>query len=236
MSKRMRSVVVIPAFNEEAALPRVLAAVPRETAEAVIVVDNGSADGTAAAARRAGALVVAEPRRGYGRACLAGIAAAAALRPEALVFLDADHSDVPEEMPRLVAPIASGAFDLVIGSRVLGSREPGALLPQARAGNLLAVHLIRWLYGWRYTDLGPFRAIRWDSLVALGMRDTGFGWTVEMQVRAVLQGLRITEVPVSYRRRVGTSKITGTVRGTVLAGRAILGTILALRRAAPPPR
>lgn len=235
MSKRMRTVVIIPACNEERSLPLVLAAIPPGCADAILVVDNGSADGTAAAAQRAGARVVAEPRRGYGSACLAGIAAAESLEPEIAVFLDADHSDHPEEMPRLLEPILSGRFDLVIGSRALGTRERGALLPQARAGNLLAVALIRLLYGHRYTDLGPFRAIRWRSLKALGMRDTGFGWTVEMQVRALRSGLRVTEVPVSYRRRVGISKITGTVRGTLLAGKGILGTIFRLRLE-PPPR
>jgi hypothetical protein len=230
MSKQMRTVVIIPARNEAASLPQVLAEIPPGLAAAVLVVDNGSQDGTAAAARRAGARVVDEPRRGYGSACLAGIAAAAALEPEIAVFLDADHSDHPEEMERLVDPIRRGDFDLVIGSRALGEREPGALLPQARLGNLLAVHLIRWLFGHRYTDLGPFRAIRWRALEALQMRDRAFGWTVEMQVRAVQRGLRITEVPVRYRRRVGRSQITGTVSGTIRAGHGILGTIFRLYR------
>ena len=226
----MRTVVIIPAHDEEAALPRVLADIPPGAADVVLVVDNGSADGTAAAARRAGATVVDEPRRGYGSACLAGMAAAAELHPDIAVFLDADHSDHAEEMERLVAPIRRGDFDLVIGSRALGQRERGALLPQARLGNILAVHLIRWLYGHRYTDLGPFRAIRWSSLQALRMRDRAFGWTAEMQVRAVQRGLRITEVPVRYRRRVGRSKITGTLGGTLRAAHGILGTIFRLYR------
>jgi glycosyltransferase involved in cell wall biosynthesis len=230
MSKRMRTVVIIPAHDEEEALPRVLADIPPGVADAVLVVDNGSGDGTAAAARRAGATVVAEPHRGYGSACLAGIAAAAALRPDVVVFLDADHSDHAEEMELLLEPIRRGEFDLVIGSRALGEREPGALLPQARIGNLLAVHLIRWLFGHHYTDLGPFRAIRWRSLETLGMRDRAFGWTAEMQVRAVQRRLRITEVPVRYRRRVGRSKISGTLGGTLRAGHGILGTIFRLYR------
>jgi len=236
MSKRMRIVVIIPAFNEEAALPHVLADIPPGLAESVLVVDNGSKDDTAAAARRAGAIVVSEPRRGYGSACLAGLAVAATLAPDLVVFLDADHSDHAEEMERLIEPIRRGDCDLVIGSRALGDAAPGALLPQARFGNVLAVHLIRWLFGHRYTDLGPFRAIRWRSLEALAMRDRAFGWTVEMQVRAVQHGLRITEVPVSYRRRVGRSKITGTLSGTLRAGRGILGTIFRLYGERSGPR
>lgn len=227
---RVHVVVIIPAYNEETSLPLVLAELPRERVGAVIVVDNGSEDDTAVVARRGGARVVREDRRGYGRACLAGLAAAAELTPEIVAFVDGDHSDHPDELPRLLEPIEAGTADLVIGSRVLGRREPGALLPQARAGNLVAVSLIRWLYGFRYTDLGPFRAVRHDALERLRMRDTGFGWTVEMQVRALQEGLRVREVPVSYRRRVGTSKITGTLRGTVGAGRGILGTIHRLHR------
>jgi hypothetical protein len=221
----MRTVVVIPALDEAASLPAVLADIPAGLVDEVIVVDNGSQDGTAEAARRGGATVVREDRRGYGSACLAGIAAAAGRRPGAIVFLDADHSDDPREMPRLLAPIRDGGFDLVIGSRVLGRSEPGALPPQARAGNRIAVALIRWLFGFRYTDLGPFRAVRFSALERLRMSDRGFGWTVEMQVRAVQEGLRVAEVPVSYRRRKGRSKISGTLRGSLGAGRGILGTI-----------
>ncbi len=168
--------------------------------------------------------LVREDRRGYGSACLAGVRALEASPPDVLVFLDADYSDHPEEMPALVAAVEAGA-DLVIGSRVLGRPEPGALMPQARLGNALACLLIRLLYGRRYTDLGPFRAIRWEAYRRLGMRDTGFGWTCEMQVKAVRKGLRIRELPVSYRRRVGVSKISGTVSGTIRAGLKILWTI-----------
>lgn len=219
--------VIIPALNERESLPLVLRAIPGDAVREVVVVDNGSTDGSPEAAAAHGATVVHEPRRGYGSACLAGIAA---LRtrprpPDVVVFLDADFSDHPEELPEVVRPIAAGEADLVIGSRTLGRRERGALLPQARFGNLLASWLIRRLYGVRVTDLGPFRAIRWPALLELGMRDTDFGWTAEMQVRAARRGLRYREVPVSYRRRVGVSKITGTVSGTVRAGYKILYTV-----------
>jgi glycosyltransferase involved in cell wall biosynthesis len=191
-----------------------------------VVADNGSTDGTARVAREGGAEVVEARRRGYGSACLAGLDH---LRrtgpPDIVVFVDADFSDHPEELPALVAPILAGEADLVIGSRVLGSRERGALLPQARAGNLVACLLIRIFYGHRFTDLGPFRAIRWDALERLQMADPDFGWTAEMQVKAVRLGLRSAEVPVSYRRRVGVSKITGTVSGTLRAGYKILWTV-----------
>ena len=223
-----RTVVVIPARDEAASVGAVVAALP--DVREVVVVDNGSRDGTAAAARAAGATVVAEPRAGYGRACLAGLAHVAGQpAPDAVAFVDADLSDRPEELADVVAPIARGEADLVIGSRVLGQRagrvERGALLPQARWGNALACALIRARWGARFTDLGPFRAVRYDALRALGMADETFGWTVEMQVRAVRAGLRCVEVPVSYRRRVGRSKITGTVNGTVRAGAKILWTV-----------
>jgi len=228
----MKVSVVIPAFNEEASIALVLDAIPKDLVSEVIVVDNASTDGTPSAARERGARVVREPRRGYGSACLRGIESLSA-DAECVVFVDADFSDHPDEMPTLVEPIARGEADLVIGSRMLGRREPGALLPQAYFGNRLACFLIRRIWGFRYTDLGPFRAIRRESLDRLRMRDTNFGWTVEMQVRAVQEGLRIVERPVSYRRRVGASKITGTVSGTLKAGAKILYTIgkLWLRRA-----
>lgn len=219
--------VVIPALDEEKSLPLVLADVPRPPVRRVVVADNGSTDDTARVAREGGAVVVTAERRGYGSACLAGLAH---LRendpPDVVVFLDADYSDSPEELPRVIAPILAGEADLVIGSRVLGEREKGALLPQARAGNLVACALIRLLYGHRYTDLGPFRAIRWDALERLHMSDPDFGWTAEMQVKALKEGLRPVEVPVSYRKRVGVSKITGTIQGTVRAGYKILWTVM----------
>jgi glycosyltransferase involved in cell wall biosynthesis len=216
--------VVIPVFNEERSLPLVVADVPRDRVAEIVVVDNGSTDDTSSVARGLPVRLVREERRGYGSACLAGIEALKSSPPEVVVFLDGDYSDHPEELPLLLAPIAAGA-DLVIGSRMLGSREPGALLPQARFGNALACSLIRLLFGHRYTDLGPFRAIRWDALEQLGMSDRDFGWTVEMQIKAIREGLRVVEVPVSYRRRVGVSKISGTLSGTLRAGSKILRTI-----------
>ena len=220
----MRVAVVIPVFNERDSLPLVVGDIPREAVGEIVVVDNGSTDDTRLVASGLPVRLVREERRGYGSACLAGIAALEASPPEVVVFLDGDFSDHPEELPRLTGAIAAGA-DLAIGSRVLGSREPGALLPQARLGNALACLLIRLFFRHRFSDLGPFRAIRWEALRSLGMEDRDFGWTVEMQLKALKKGLTVVEVPVSYRRRVGVSKITGTLTGTLAAGRKILWTI-----------
>lgn len=232
----MRVGVILPARDEEPALGATLAELAATAAASdtlrllkVIVVDNGSRDGTAGAARRAGVRVVCEPRRGYGRACLAGIAALPA-DTEVVVFCDADGSSDPAELPALLAPIARGQADLVIGTRRPGRVEPGAMTPPQRFGTRLAVSLLGWLHGIRATDLGPFRAIRADALRRLPMRDTGFGWTIEMQIRAARAGLRVVEVPVSWRRRrAGKSKISGTVGGTLGAGAKILWTVLRYR-------
>jgi glycosyltransferase involved in cell wall biosynthesis len=216
---------VIPALDEEASIGLVLDALPRSIVRRVVVADNGSTDRTAEVARSRGARVVAEPRRGYGAACLRALDALRADPPEVVLFLDGDLSDDPSEAPRLLEPIAAGRADLVIGSRALGEAEPGSLTPAQRFGNWLATRLLRFFYGARYTDLGPFRAIRWEALESLGMRDRDFGWTVEMQVKAARRGLRHEEVPVRYSRRVGTSKVSGTLSGTLRAGAKILGTI-----------
>jgi glycosyltransferase involved in cell wall biosynthesis len=217
--KDSKVAVIIPALNEEAAIGGVVAAIPAWVDD-IVVVDNGSTDATAAIARDRGARVIREPQRGYGAACLAGLAALT--DPDIIVFMDGDGSDVPSEMALLVDPIIKNQADLVIGSRVLGAREPGALTPQARFGNWLACRLIHLFWGQRYTDLGPFRAIRRQALAGLDMQDRNYGWTVEMQVKAVRHGLRVAEAPVSYRRRIGASKISGTVRGVLGAGTKIL--------------
>ena len=226
--------VVIPALDEAHALTGVLAAVPRSGAgfevRDVVVVDNGSIDATAAVALSGGAIVVTEPRRGYGAACLAGLAHLRSRPPFVVAFLDADHSDDPTELGLVLAPIVRGEADLVIGSRVLGTREPGALTPVQQFGNAVAASLMRILFAGRFTDLGPFRAIRWDALERLAMRDRAYGWTVEMQARALRARLRCVEVPVRYRRRrLGASKVSGTLRGVWGAGTQILITLARVR-------
>ncbi len=216
--------VVIPALNEEESLPLVLRDIP-SIVDRVVVGDNGSTDNTAAVAREAGAQVVLAPQRGYGAACLAALAQLSNSPPDIVVFLDGDYSDHPEELLNIVTPILQNTADLVIGSRIIGNHEEGALLPQAVFGNWLSTKLISLFWGVHFTDLGPFRAIRWSSLELLNMQDTNYGWTVEMQVKAARFGLRCTEVPVSYRKRIGVSKVTGTVKGSVLAGIKILAVI-----------
>lgn len=225
--------MLIPAWNEENALPLVLAALPKELVRQVIVCDNGSTDRTAEVAKKAGAIVVSQPERGYGNACLAGMRYIENLppseQPEIVVFIDGDYSDFPEELPAIIAPIVEDKKDMVIGSRRLGGMEAGAMTFPQRFGNWLAPALIQIFYGYRFSDLGPFRAIRWDQLKSLGMRDRNFGWTVEMQVRAAKMKLRCAEVPVRYRKRAaGHSKVSGTIKGTVLAGWKIITTIFRL--------
>jgi len=216
---------VIPALNEEESLGSVLDSIPRPLIRHVVVADNGSTDATATIAGDRGAIVVTEKHRGYGAACLRALDALAQDPPDIVLFLDADGSDDPSEAAAVLAPIVDGRADLVVGSRVLGRSDPGALTPHARFGNALATRLLALLYGARYTDLGPFRAIRYEALLRLRMRDRDFGWTVEMQIKAARQGLRHAEVPVRYRRRIGRSKISGTLGGSVRAGVKILATV-----------
>ena len=224
--------VIIPAFNEEASIAKVIGDIPSSLVRHIIVANNNSTDETAAVAERTGAVVVHEKRKGYGSACLKGMEWIASLteddKPDIVLFLDADYSDHPEEAPQLIAPIVKDGYDMVIGSRVLGPLEPGSMTPQQIFGNWLATRLIRWLYQYHFTDLGPFRAIRYNALLDLEMRDPDYGWTVEMQVKAAKSGLNCTEVPVSYRKRIGKSKVSGTVKGTILAGHKILWTIFKL--------
>ncbi|MDF7821369.1 glycosyltransferase family 2 protein [Runella sp. MFBS21] len=223
----MNIIVIIPAYNEESAIGQVIAEIPKNWVREIVVVDNRSTDNTAINATKAGATVVYEPLPAYGRACLRGMAYVASLSvpPDIIVFVDGDHSDYPEELPHLVKPILEQNYDMVIGSRALGKRERGSMTPQQVFGNWLATLLLRILYGVRYTDLGPFRAIKWDKLLALDMEDKTYGWTVEMQLKAAKQGLKSTEVPVRYRKRIGFSKISGTIKGVVLAGYKIITTI-----------
>lgn len=214
---------IIPALNEASTIADVVSAIPRSSVNQVIVVDNGSTDETANVAHAAGARVVHEPQRGYGFACHAGALAAA--DADVLVFLDGDGADDPREIPLLTDLILTGQADLTIGSRVRGEHESGALLPHARFGNWLAASLMRRLYGLHVTDLGPFRAVRRPVLEALDMQEMTYGWPTEMMVKAARRGYRVLEVPVSYRKRAGgKSKISGTLRGTILAAYYILGT------------
>jgi len=219
--------VIIPVFNEEQSIGLVLKDIPVDTINEVVVVNNGSTDNTVEVAKSAGATVVDQNLKGYGNACLKGIDYIVSKEqpPDIVVFLDGDYSDHPEELSTLLKPITEEGYDLVIGSRTMGNQEKGAMLPQAVFGNFLATFLIKTLYGLRFTDLGPFRAIRYEKLLSLNMQDRTFGWTVEMQVKAAKNGLRCTEVPVSYRKRIGVSKITGTLTGTVKAGYKIIWTI-----------
>lgn len=219
--------VVIPAYNEEQSIGSVLADIP-DWVRAVTVVDNASTDRTAEVAARAGAIVVSQPEKGYGAACLKGLEAVYAAMPpaEIIVFLDGDYSDHPEEMDRVIAPIVEGRAQLVIGSRHLGERETGSMTGPQVFGNWLATRMMRLMYNSKFTDLGPFRAVTREALERINMRDRDFGWTVEMQVKALKLGIPYAEVPVSYRRRIGVSKVSGTFRGAVSAGYKIITTIL----------
>jgi glycosyltransferase involved in cell wall biosynthesis len=241
-SSRPRIAVVIPTLNEEAAIAGVIAAIPPGSVDDIIVADSGSTDSTAERARAAGARVVSESRRGYGRACQAG--AAAARDCTIVVFLDGDGSDCPELIPLMIEPIVAGQADFVIGSRTRGTREPGSMSAhQLLAGYAIGAAL-RLLYGVGYSDMGPFRAIRHDALVSLGMREMSYGWNLEMQMRAARRGLRIIELPVAHRRRAGgVSKVSGSVSGTVKASWRIALTFVRValetrrsRSAAAPAR
>jgi glycosyltransferase involved in cell wall biosynthesis len=219
--------VIIPALNEEASIAKVIADIPVGLVREVIVVDNGSNDATKKVAMEAGATVLSEELRGYGAACLKGIdyIRQEAPKTEIIVFIDADYSDHPEEMPMVISPIIKHDMDLVIGSRALGKSEKGSLTPVQAFGNWLSGKLLGLLYNAKFTDLGPFRAIKFSKLLALNMQDKNYGWTVEMQVKAAKQNFKFTEVPVKYRQRIGISKVSGTVKGSILAGYKILYTI-----------
>jgi len=219
--------LIIPAFNEGASIGKVLADIPASVRE-IIVVSNGSTDNTVEIARKSGATVLTEERLGYGYACLRGIKylEAQSKAPDIIVFMDGDYSDYPEELNKLVSPILEGNADLVIGARKKELRESGAMTPQQVFGNWLATGLMRWLFGATYTDLGPFRAIRYTALLSLEMTDKTYGWTVEMQLKALRRKLTYTEIPVRYRKRIGISKVSGTIKGTIFAGVKILGWII----------
>ncbi len=219
-------VVIIPAFNEEASIGKVIKDIPSLVSE-IIVVSNNSTDATEENARRAGATVLHESRKGYGYACLKGMEYLAAKTdiPSIVVFLDGDYSDHPEELSKIIAQILEDNFDLVIGARVPGLREKGSMTFPQRFGNKLATSLMKLFFNSRFTDLGPFRAIKYEKLLALNMEDKTYGWTVEMQLKALRQNFSYTEVPVHYRNRIGTSKVSGTVKGAIFAGVKILGWI-----------
>jgi glycosyltransferase involved in cell wall biosynthesis len=222
--------VIIPAFNEADSIALVLKDIPKHIVRHIIVCENACTDETPDIAFNNGAIVVSQDNRGYGNACLKGLEYLDELnkKPDIVVFLDADYSDDPTEMSNLTKEIIENDFDLVIGTRVLGNLEKGAMMPQQIFGNWLATNLIRLFYGYQFTDLGPFRAIKYDKLMELDMQDKNFGWTVEMQVKAAKYKFKCTEIPVNYRKRIGFSKISGTIKGTILAGHKILWTIFKL--------
>lgn len=222
--------IIIPAFNEEKSIPKVIADIPKSIIRNIYVCDNNSTDDTASAARSAGAIVVFEGNKGYGAACLAGMREIKQNEtpPDAVVFIDGDYSDYPEQINELLKPIIYDDAYLVIGSRALGNLEKGSMTIPQIFGNWLATNLIKLIYKYEFTDLGPFRAIKWDKLLEIDMQDRDFGWTVEMQVKAAKLGYKCVEVPVNYRKRIGKSKVSGTIKGTFLAGHKILWTIFKL--------
>lgn len=225
----MNLYVIIPAFNEESSIGNVVQDIPKDLIKEIIVVNNASTDNTVSVAREAGATVLTEMDKGYGAACLKGISYVAdKANADIVVFLDGDYSDYPEQMREIIKPIVEEDYDMVIGSRALGQRDNGSMMPQQVFGNWLATTLIRLLYRYEFSDLGPFRAIKWNKLMEIDMKDRNYGWTVEMQVKAAKQKLKCTEVPVDYRKRIGVSKVTGTIKGTFMAGYKILWTIFKL--------
>ncbi len=219
--------VIIPAFNEENSVGNVIREIPKEWVKEIIVANNNSNDETRINAKKAGAIVVDEPRQGYGYACLKGMEYLKQnnIAPDIVVFLDADYSDYPEQLPEVVRPILEEDADLVIGSRALGRKERMSMTPQQLFGNWLATFLIKKLYKVEFTDLGPFRAVKYHSLLAIDMQDTTYGWTVEMQVKACKLKMKCVEVPVDYKVRIGKSKVSGTLKGTIMAGYKIITTI-----------
>jgi glycosyltransferase involved in cell wall biosynthesis len=219
--------VIIPAFNEELSIDKVISEIPGGLVTEVVVINNASTDRTAEVALRAGATVLHESKGGYGYACLKGIEYCRKKipPPDVVVFLDGDYSDYPEEMATLIQPILENKADLVIGSRALGKRDRGSMTVQQIFGNWLATTLLKLFFSVKFTDLGPFRAVRFSSLLDLNMHDKTYGWTVEMQVKAAKQKFRSMEVPVRYRKRIGVSKVSGTVKGTIMAGYKILYTL-----------
>lgn len=222
--------VIIPVYNEEDSIGKVIVEIPDSIVRNVVVCNNGSKDRTATVAESHGAIVVHQPIKGYGNACLKGMEyiAQLAVKPDIIVFLDGDYSDYPSEIVDLIKPIITRNVDMVIGSRALGEMQSGAMMPQQIFGNWLATTLIRIIYGYEFTDLGPFRALKYSVLEEMGMEDKTFGWTVEMQVKAAKMKLKTTEIPVKYRKRIGKSKVSGTIKGTILAGHKILWTIFKL--------
>lgn len=222
--------VIIPVLNEQDSIAKVIRDLPIQFIRNIIVCNNGSTDQTAQKAIEAGAIVVEENERGYGAACLKGLQYIQGLesKPDIILFIDGDYSDFPQEASQILKPIIEYNYEMVIGSRVLGYSQKGSLTPVQRFGNWLSTKLIFWIFNYKFTDLGPFRAIRYKSLDLLQMKDRNFGWTVEMQVKAAKYKLRSTEVPVSYRNRIGKSKVSGTIKGSIKAGVKILYTIFSL--------
>jgi len=227
MHHNPKVIVIIPAYNEEHAIGNVIRDIPKEIVSEIIVANNNSKDKTRDSAIAAGAIVLDEKRQGYGYACLKGMdyVQSNALNPDIIVFIDGDYSDYPQQLPLLIQPIISNNIDMVIGSRALGNRKRGSMTVPQIFGNWLATRLIRLFYGVRYTDLGPFRAIKWTALLDMNMQDKTYGWTVEMQLKAAKNKLKVQEVPVDYRVRIGISKVSGTVKGTVMAGYKIITSI-----------